>query len=69
MTLEQKLEGGEGVGHMGILGKNIVQRDYQRWKGPEAKGCLVCPRQDKMARMACAEEAKESVVRGSGQVV
>lgn len=23
----------------------------------------MCPRKDKMARMACAEEAKESVVR------
>lgn len=29
VTLEKKLEG-EGVGHMEILEKNIVQRDYQR---------------------------------------
>lgn len=59
VTLEQNLEGGAGVDHVEILRKNILQRDYSRYKGLEAEACLVCPRTNKMARMAWAEEAKE----------
>lgn len=60
VTLEQELEGGAGVDHADILRKNILQRDDSRGKGLGAEACLVCPRPNKMARMAWAEEAKEN---------
>ena len=39
MTFEQKLEGSEGVGHMDILGENILRRENSKCKGPEAEAC------------------------------
>lgn len=59
MTFEQKFEGGDDVGHVDILGKNILQGDNRQCKGPGTEACLVCSRGSKMARRAGAEEAKE----------
>ena len=62
MPFEQKL-GDKELGPVALLGKNGLQRDNSKGPGAEV---FLCSRASKMAG---AEESKESVVRGSGQVM